>query len=73
MIARTMLSILAVVGLTVLAYPLRDANAQSPAGEKPAVASSEKPKAELSRRRSQKARPHWRHRGGRHPHFGGRY
>ena len=34
MLARPMLSILAVVGLTVLAYPLRDANAQSPAGRK---------------------------------------
>ena len=56
MIARTMLSILAVVGLAVLAYPLRDANAQSPTGEKPAVASSEKPKAEAPRRRSQKAK-----------------
>ena len=71
MIARTMLSILAVVGLTVLAYPLRDANAQSPAGEKPAVAASEKPKAEAPRQRSQKAK--YRHRGGSHPNYGRRY
>ena len=72
MTARTMLSILAVVGLTALAYPLRDANAQSPAGEKPAAASSEKPKAEAPRRRSPKAKG-WRHRGGSHPHYGRRY
>jgi len=72
MIARTMLGILAAIGLTVLAYPSQDAKAQVPAEQKPGYASSEKPRTEVSRRRSHKARA-WRHRGGRHPHYGGRY
>lgn len=73
MIAKTMLSILAVIGLAVLAYPSQDAKAQLPTEQKSGFASSEKQKTEVSRRRSQKTRPHYRHRGGRHPHFGGRY
>jgi len=73
MIARTMLSFLAAIGLTMLAYSPQDAKAQLPTNQKPAFASSEKQKAEVSRRRSHKARAHWRHRGGRHPHYGGRY
>ena len=73
MIARTMLSILAVIGLTVLAYPPRDAKAQLPTEQKPGFASSEKQKTQVSPRRSHKKQANWRHRGGRHPHYGGRY
>jgi len=56
-----------------LAYPSQDVKAQLPTEQKSGFASSEKQKTEVSRRRSQKARAHYRHRGGRHPHYGRRY
>jgi hypothetical protein len=73
MIAKTMLSFLAVIGLTMLVYSPQDANAQIATEQKPGFASSEKQKAEVSRRRSHKTRAHWRHRGGQHPRYGRRY